>query len=46
MMATVTITGQAIKALTSIWILGLHIDSKLKWGPHLVKIERRMSAQL
>ena len=43
--ASVTIIEQAIKASISIRILGLHIDSKLKWGPYLVKIERKIESQ-
>ena len=42
MSASVDITGQTVKVTPTLKILGLHIDGKLKWGPHLQKVKGKM----
>ena len=38
--------GEAmVKPETSIRVLGLHIDGKLRWGPHLAKTKAKMATQ-
>ena len=38
--------GSVVKAPTSnVRVLGVQIDSKLKWGPHLAKIEKKYASQ-
>lgn len=45
MKATVNIDTFQFKAKTDIRILGLQIDTKLKWGPHINKIKEKMITQ-
>lgn len=39
MQMAVTIEDQEIRAKTDIRVLGVQIDTRLKWGPHIWKIE-------
>ena len=34
-----------IEPQTSIRVLGLQVDTKLKWGPHLAKVRAKMATQ-
>jgi len=34
-----------VKPETSIRVLGLQIDGKLRWGPHLAKVKAKMTSQ-
>lgn len=45
MKATVNLGEVAVKPDTSIRVLGLYIDSKLRWGPHLATIRAKMESQ-
>lgn len=45
MKAIINLGKVVIKPHTSICILRLHIDSKLKWGPHLATIKAKMESQ-
>lgn len=39
------IVGNAIESKPDIRILGLQIDTKLKWGPHVKKIQAKITTQ-
>ncbi len=41
--AVVNLGEAMVKPETSIRMLGLHIDGKLKWGPHLAKTKAKMA---
>ena len=45
MMASVNITGLSVKAAPTLETLGLCINSKLKWGPHLRKKKEEMKSE-
>ena len=45
MTAVVKIENSIIKPKTDIRILGLRIDTKLKWGPHIRKIQEKLTKQ-
>ena len=44
--ASVDITRQTVKATPTLKILRLHINGKLKWGPHLQKVKGKMETQI
>ena len=45
MAATVNLNTIRISPSASVRVLGVQLDSKLKWGPHIKKIEAKMSTQ-
>ena len=45
MKATVSFGNTVINPKASIRVLGLHIDSKLKWGPHITVLKAKMDTQ-
>lgn len=45
MAATITIDGETRTPKADIRVLGVQIDTKLKWGPHIKKIQNRMVTQ-
>lgn len=45
MAATITIGGETKVPKTDIRVLGIQIDTKLKWGPHVKKIQEKMVTQ-
>ena len=45
MTATVDLGSATVKPETAIRVLGLHIDGKLKWGPHVKKVRAKMASQ-
>lgn len=45
MKRTLTVEGAEIKPSTDIRILGVQVDSKLKWGAHINKIQEKMVSQ-
>ena len=46
MSAFINILGQTVKVTLILKILGLHIDAKLKWGPHLLKVKGKIETQI
>ena len=46
MSASVDILGQTVKVTLTLKILSLHINAKLKWGPHLQKVKGKMETQI
>jgi len=46
MEATIEIEGIQHNAKTNIRILGVQVDTKLKWGPHLQAVKSRYESQL
>lgn len=46
MAASITIQGNAVTPQADIRILGMRIDSKLRWGPHLTQIEKKHAKQM
>ena len=40
--ASINITGQIVKVTPILKILRLHINGKLKWGPHLQKVKGKI----
>ena len=45
MQATINIANNVVKPKTDIRVLGLQIDTALKWGPHIRKIQEKMTKQ-
>ena len=45
MKATVDLGSVATKPKTSIRVLGLYIDGKLRWGPHMREVKAKMTPQ-
>ena len=45
MTASVDLGSTITRPQTSIRVLGLHIDGKLRWGPHIQKVKAKMAAQ-
>ncbi len=45
MKAAVDLGAVAVRPEASIRILGLHIDSKLRWGPHISRVKSKMVTQ-
>ena len=46
MAANITFEGRTITPKEHIRILGIQIDTKLRWGPHLQKIEEKNATQM
>ena len=46
MSAFIDILGQTVKVTLTLKILGLHINAKLKWGPHLQKVKGKIKTQI
>ena len=46
MSAFIDILGQIVKVTLTLKILSLHIDAKLKWGPHLQKVKGKIETQI
>ena len=46
MSAFIDILGQIVKVTLTLKILSLHINAKLKWGPHLQKIKEKIETQI
>ena len=46
MSASIDILGQIVKVTLTLKILSLHINAKLKWGPHLQKIKGKIETQI
>lgn len=45
MKATINVAGTSIATKTDIRVLGLQIDTQLKWGPHVKKVLQKMTQQ-
>jgi hypothetical protein len=45
MQAALQLGDCQIKPETNIRILGLQVDSELRWGPHIRKIQKKMASQ-
>lgn len=45
MTATVDLGETVTKPKTSIRVLGLHIDGKLRWGPHIKEVRSKLATQ-
>lgn len=45
MTATVNLGDEVKKPETSIRVLGLHIDGKLRWGPHIKEVRSKLNTQ-
>ena len=46
MSAFIDILGQIVKVTLTLKILSLHINAKLKWGPHLQKVKGKIKTQI
>lgn len=46
MTATVHLTGNVVSPQADIRVLGVQIDSKLRWGPHLANVEEKHAKQM
>lgn len=45
MQATLTLNDADIAIKTDVRVLGLQIDTKLRWGPHIRKVQQKMTRQ-
>ena len=45
MSATADLRTMATKPKASIRVLGLHIDGKLRWGPHIKEVRPKLATQ-
>lgn len=45
MAAAISIAGITKTSKTNIKVLGVQIDTKLKWGPHVKKVQEKMVTQ-
>lgn len=45
MKAVVDLGATITEAKASIRVLGLHVDGKLRWGPHLGRVRAKMTSQ-
>ena len=43
--ASINIVGNEVSPQPEVKVLGLHIDTALKWGPHVKKIQEKMTKQ-
>lgn len=45
MAAPITIAVEFNQPKADIWVLGVQLDTKLKWGPHVKKVQAKMTTQ-
>ena len=43
--ASINIVGNEVSPKPEVKVLGLHIDTALKWGPHIKKTQEKMIKQ-